>query len=64
MAPETLVRWSGASLIGIVLFSSPVEPVGPLLFFLRVVGALVFGAALISIGYLLWVRPLLPTADA
>ena len=51
-------------IVGIVLFSSPVEPVGPLPFLFRVIGALVFGGALISIGYLLWVRPLLPAADA
>ena len=46
--------------IGIVLFSSPVQPVGPLPFLLRVVGALLFGGVLILIGWLLWVRPSLP----
>lgn len=48
--------------IGIVLFSSPVEPVGPLPFLLRVIGALVFGGALMSIGYLVWARPSLDVA--
>ena len=43
--------------VGIVLFSSPVEPVGPLPFLLRVLGALVFGGALMLIGYVLWMRP-------
>ncbi len=50
--------------IGIVLFSSPVEPVGPFPFLLRVVGALVFGGALMVIGWLLWVRPSLPAASS
>lgn len=45
--------------IGVVLFSSPVEPVGPLPFILRVIGALAFGGTLVWIGYLLWERPLL-----
>jgi hypothetical protein len=48
--------------IGIVLFSSPVEPVGPLPFVLRVIGALVFGGALMLIGYVLWMRPSLDVA--
>lgn len=50
--------------IGVVLFSSPVAPVGPLPFVLRVIGALAFGGALMWIGYLVWERPLLTSVAA
>lgn len=44
--------------LGVVLFSSPVQPVGPLPFIFRLVGAIAFGGALGATGLLLWRRPL------
>jgi hypothetical protein len=44
--------------IGVVLFSSPVQPVGPLPFAFRLAGAIAFGGALAWTGWLLWQRPL------
>ena len=50
-------RWNAWLLIvGIVLFSVPVAPVGPVPWIVRVVGALVFGAALVALGYALRAR--------
>lgn len=39
---------------GILLFSAPVDPVGPAPWFARYLGAVTFGAALAWIGYLQW----------
>ena len=50
-----LARWAGLLLIvGVVLFSVPVSPVGPAPWIVRVIGALVFGAGLAWLGYALW----------
>ena len=40
--------------IGILLFSAPVDPVGPAPWAFRLSGAVIFGAALAAMGYLLW----------
>ena len=40
--------------VGILLFSAPVDPVGPAPWFARLSGAVVFGAALAWLGYLQW----------
>ena len=39
---------------GVLLFSVPVEPVGPVPWFVRMGGAVIFGAGLAWLGYRLW----------
>ncbi len=53
---KTLIPAPAAVLLmaGILLFSSPVEPVGPVPWIARYAGAVSFGAALAWIGYLQW----------
>jgi hypothetical protein len=44
-------RWAAVLLgVGIVLFGVPVDPIGPVPWFVRIVGGFVFGAALIALG--------------
>lgn len=53
---RTLPTATAVTLVaGIVLFSAPVEPVGPLPFIVRVVGGVIFGASLALIGALVWI---------
>lgn len=48
-------RWAALVLgLGIVLFGVPVDPVGPVPWFVRIVGAFVFGLALVVLGARLW----------
>ncbi len=52
-----LPRWGLALLMaGIVLFSVPVHPVGPVPWVVRVIGAVVFGSGLVWLGCALWRR--------
>ncbi|MEO8538655.1 MAG: hypothetical protein ABI577_02865 [bacterium] len=41
-------------MVGILMFSAPVDPVGPAPWIARYLGAIVFGAALAWLGYLQW----------
>jgi hypothetical protein len=43
--------------VGILVFSAPVEPVGPVPWIVRVVGGVVFGAGLIRLGMALRAAP-------
>ena len=44
-------RWSAVLLaVGIVLFGVPVDPVGPVPWFVRIAGGFVFGFALVALG--------------
>lgn len=56
MLRKHLIPWPAAVLLvaGILLFSAPVDPVGPAPWFARYAGAVTFGAALAWIGYLQW----------
>ena len=40
--------------LGIILYSVPTQPVGPAPWILSVVGAVIFGAGLVGIGYGVW----------
>ncbi len=43
-----------AVMVGVLLFSAPVAPLGPAPWFLRIIGAFVFGGGLARLGYALW----------
>lgn len=48
-------RWASLLVIvGIVLFNAPVQPVGPLPWATRVLGAQVLGAGFVGLGFTLW----------
>ncbi|HEX2911626.1 MAG TPA: hypothetical protein VH186_12520 [Chloroflexia bacterium] len=44
------------TMLGVILFSAPVEPVGPAPWIVRIAGACVFGAGLIWLGLALWLN--------
>ena len=56
---ERLLPWPAALLmaVGILLFSAPVDPVGPAPWIARFSGAIIFGAALAWTGFLIWRGP-------
>lgn len=45
---------------GVLLFAAPVHPVGPAPWILRVTGGVLFGAALVWLGYRIWTAPRTP----
>lgn len=51
-------------MVGVVLFSVPVEPVGPVPWFVRFSGAVVFGAALAWLGVALRTATAVPPSEA